>query len=245
MTTNIRVVTTCHKQGFEDYGKRCLESWGNWPKNAELWWYTEGYELPETERVVQVPNTKIQSLQSFKLKFDYYLSPRYLFDVVRFSNKVYAAIDALSDFNGIGVWLDADCVTYKQIPDGFIESLLPSDRYIALFKRAGMFSETGFWVMNCAHPEHQAFLSYWQEWYDSGSFKQLGNWTDCEALDATIRKFEKHNLIRSISLSGGHEREMHPMALSDVGKYIDHCKGTRKKDGFSPENINREAVCEP
>ncbi len=103
MTTNIRVVTTCHRQGFEDYGKRCLESWGNWPKNAELWWYTEDYELPETERVVQVPNTKIQSLQSFKLKFDYYLSPRYLFDVVRFSNKVYAAIDALSDFNGIGV----------------------------------------------------------------------------------------------------------------------------------------------
>jgi hypothetical protein len=33
---------------------------------------------------------------------------------------------------------------------------------------------------------------------------------------------------------------MHPQALSEIGKYIDHCKGPRKEDGVSPENPHRK-----
>lgn len=231
----MRVVSTAHKAGFDVYGQRFLDGWQFWPREAELHFYTEGFDIERSD-ITAIPNTKIGSLQTFKQKYGDYEPVSYLYDVVRFSNKVYAAYDALFNYKGLGVWLDADCVTYRQIPDGFIESLLPKGKYIGLFKRDGMYSETGFWVMDCSHPQHQAFLNTWIEWYESGAFRQLDNWTDCEMLDATMRKFEKTGLIESVSLSGKYSRSMHPMAKVELAKYVDHCKGRRKELGFSPEN---------
>ena len=82
-------------------------------------------------------------------------------DVVRFAHKVFAAYDALRDYDGIGVWCDADCTAYTDIPEGLIEDQV-KDAYIALYQRKGMYSETGFWVMNCGysnHNERQLILS--------------------------------------------------------------------------------------
>jgi hypothetical protein len=160
-------------------------------------------------------------------------------DVVRFSNKVYAAVDAFMDFKGIGVWLDADCVTFNPISADYLRSLIPAGCYMAMFKRTGMATETGFWVMDCSHPEHQAFLETWRSWYDGNHFKDLPEWHDCYTLDATVRLFERKGLIKTHSLSGEFEKDMHPICKVELGKYIDHCKGKRKIDGRSPENLNR------
>ena len=231
----MRLVTTCHKEGFERYGHRILETWHHWPLGTELWWYTEGFTLPETPGIVQISVDKLQGLQTVKLKYDKYVPPNYLYDVVRFANKVYAACDALSDYKGIGVWLDADCVVRKDIPAGFIEGHLPRWAYMAMLKRKGMYTETGFWIMDCSHPMHEEFLQTWAHWYDSGAFQGLANWTDCETLDATVRKFEKKQMITTVSLSGEHEKDMHPLAKIPLGAYIDHLKGNRKDLGYSPE----------
>ena len=231
----MRVVTTCHKEGFEGYGFRCLEGWKLWPRSAELYWHTEGYGV-DGPRVTSIENTKVQGLQIFKERYGHHAPPSYLYDVVRFSHKVYAAYDALFDYRGIAVWLDADCVTFKGIPEGFIESLIPKDCYMSIFDRKGMYTETGFWIMDCSHPQHQAFLSTWVEWYETGAFKGLANWTDCETLDATLRKFKRDQLIKTHSLSGEHANFHHPMSRSQLGEYIDHTKGGRKADGVSPEN---------
>jgi hypothetical protein len=233
----MRVVTTCHKAGFEEYGHRLLETWHHWPKGTELWWYTEGFSLPKDkpDGIVEISTDTLWGLEAFKTKYAKYVSPNYLYDVVRFSNKVYAVTSALAGYTGIGVWMDADCVTRKDIPDGFIEGHLQK-AYIALFKRKGMYSETGFWIMDCSHMNHTEFLDAWCQWYEESLFKKLSNWTDCETLDATIRFFEKQNGITSISLSGDFEKVMHPMSKVELGRYIDHCKGNRKTLGYSPEN---------
>ena len=233
----MRVVTTCHKAGFDLYGHRFLASWHHWPKGTELWWYTEGFSLPKRDGIVEVSTDSLLDLASFKEKHGKYIAPNYLYDVVRFSNKVYAAIHALQDYKGIGVWVDADCVFLQDITDGYVESHLQG-AYIALFKRKGMYSETGFWVMDCSHPAHQDFLKTWSRWYEEGLFKEMPKWTDCETLDTTIRVFEKQGIIKSISLSGDFEKTMHPMAKVELAKYLDHCKGGRKAQGFSPENKN-------
>lgn len=234
----MRVVTTAHKEGFDKYGHRLLETWKNWPREAELYFYAEGFDIPETPGVVQKPLP--YDLAGFKDKYAHYQPASYLFDVTRFAHKVFTAVDALFDYKGIGVWLDADCVTFEKIPENLIRDSLPRGHYMAMFKRAGMYTETGFWIMDCSHPQHQEFLVSWKDWYLSHSFKQLENWTDCETLDATVRKFEREGLIKTHSLSGKHEKDMHPMAKSELGKYIDHCKGDRKEAGVSPENKNRE-----
>lgn len=236
----MRVVTTCHKAGFEQYGHRCLEGWKHWP-NGELWWYAEGYDLPETERVRAVDIGTLSDLSEFKQRHRHYVTPAWEWDIVRFSHKVYAARHALRDYDGIGVWLDADCVTYRDIPEGYIEGLL-GDAYMALFKRTGYHTETGFWIVNCGHEKHREFFDTWVQWFDAGSFKGLQQWHDCTTLDATVRKFEKAGHIKTVSLSQGYEKEMHPQAKSDLAKYIDHCKGPRKGEGISPENQHRKAA---
>lgn len=232
----LRVVTTCHREGYELYGLRFVEGWQNWPEDAELWWYTEGFDPPPMPRTTFVPDTKVQHLQILKEKYQHYEPVSWQWDVVRYSNKVYAAYDALFDYTGIGVWLDNDCVTFEKLPEGFIESLLPEDCYMAMFKRKGMHTETGFWIMNCAHEHHQDFLSTWVEWYDSGAFKTLPSWHDCATLDATVRKFEKLGLIKTHSLSGDFEKDMHPMAKVELAHYMCHRKGRRKFLDYSPEN---------
>lgn len=231
----MRVVTTCNADGFERYAHRLLETWHLWPVGTELWWYVEGFSLPKDkpDGIVEISTDKLQALQAFKLKHANYKAPNYLYDVVRFSHKVYAACDALRDYSGVGVWLDADCVTQKAIPDGFIESHL-RDAYMAMFKRRGIYTETGFWVMDCANPVHRDFLGLWEDWYDSGRFVELNNWTDCETLDATVRKFEKAGQIKTVSLSGEFERDMHPMRHVELGKYIQHLKGGLKDVGAIP-----------
>jgi hypothetical protein len=101
-----------------------------------------------------------------------------------------------------------------------------------------MYTETGMWIMNCAYEGHKAFLDKWRDWYLSDKFKNLPQWHDCFTLDATIRQTK----VPTFNLSGEHSKAMHPMALTEFGKYIDHCKGPRKALGRSPENKFREAA---
>jgi hypothetical protein len=227
----MRVVTTVHKAGFEEYGHRWVDSMANWP-GAEFVMYAEGFS---TDKVKCVDVDSVQRLAAFKQAHQAYCAPSWRFDVVRFSNKVFAAYDALYDYDGIGVWLDADAVTYKPVPEGYVEEQL-GDAYLAHFKREGWYTETGLWLMNCAHPQHKAFMDRWLQWFESGAFIKLHEWHDCTTLDATI----KLTGVPTRSLSGEFDRDMHPMAKADFGRFVDHCKGARKALGHSPENEHRK-----
>jgi hypothetical protein len=234
----MKVITTVHKAGFEQYGYRWIESIANWPA-AEFVMYAEGFD-PEGVAYKRIET--LDRLEAFKKKYRDYRPVSWQWDIVRFSNKVFAVHDALYDYDGLAVWLDADCVTYRPIPDGYIESLLPAGNYMALLKRAGYHTETGFWVMDCSHPEHKAFMDTWLGWFESGVFRDLREWHDCTTLDATVRLFEKDQRIKTHSLSGAFEKDMHPISKIDLGKYIDHTKGARKVLGVSPENEFRRAL---
>jgi len=233
----VRVVTTCHKQGLELYGHRWVEGMKFWPKGTEFHWYTEGYKAPEG--VQSKDFSELADFTNWKLKHAGYIPPDWQWDVVRYSHKVFAAADALYDYDGIGVWLDADCVTYKEIPEGFIERQL-NGAYLAHFWRTGLYTETGMWIVDCSHKEHRAFLDKWRNWYFSERYQQMPQWHDCFTLDATIKLFAAQDRITTHNLSGEHHKAMHPMALTEIGQYIDHCKGGRKVAGRSPENKFRQ-----
>ena len=230
----MKVVTTVHKAGFEQYGQRWIDSLPNWP-TKDVCMYAEGFE-PEG---VQFKNIDaIERVKAFKEQMKGYKAPNWRYDIVRFCHKVFVAYDAFYDHDGIGVWLDCDAVTYKPVPPGYVESQLDG-AYLAHFKRAGHYTETGLWIVDCTHPMHKQFFDKWLWWFESGAFKALHEWHDCTTLDATIRAFKDD--IRTVSLSGAFERDMHPMALADFGRFVDHCKGPRKAIGHSPENQHRKA----
>ncbi len=236
----MRVVTTVHKEGFDQYGHRWLEGRKFWPKGTEFWFYTEGFDLPADGMVVR-DLMAIEEFATWKRKYGFYTPPGWQWDVVKYAHKVFAAIDALMDYDGIGVWLDADCVTFAQIPEGLIEAQVKDD-YIAHYGRTGMYTETGMWIVNCAHEQHKNFCATWKDIYHAEQFKNLPQWHDCMTLDATIRAFTRDKLITTHNLSGEHHKAMHPQAKTEFGQYIDHCKGPRKMVGASPENTNRQKV---
>jgi hypothetical protein len=236
----MRVVTTCHAAGLAEYGHRWLDSRKNWPDGTEFLFYTEGYTLPADGMTVR-DFAELEAFVAWKRRYRHYLPPDWQWDVVKYAHKVFAACDALYDYDGIGVWLDADCVTHQPLPSGLVEAQV-KDAYLACYQRTGMYTETGMWVMDCSHPEHKAFLDEWREFYTSGQFMALPQWHDCMTLDATMRRFLKGGRIKVHNLSGEHHKSMHPQARTEFGKYIDHCKGPRKAEGVSPENPHRKPI---
>jgi hypothetical protein len=223
----MRVISTCHKAGWDVYGKRWLEGLKHWPKETEFILYTEGFDLDHplvlSKRVEDLPRA-----QAFKAKYAHYTPFAWRWDIVKWSNKVFAAYDALYDYEGLALWLDADCMTLQDIPAGYIEGMLPPGDFWAGFKRTGWQTETGFWIMDCWHRERRRFLDTWIQWLESGSFKNLEQWCDASTLDATIRAFTRDGLIEVASLSGEFEKEEHPMSKVELSKYINHLKGALK-----------------
>ena len=225
------VITTSHYDGHKDFGHRWIDSRKNWPKGTEFRYYTEGYPVDCPYKDV----ADLPELMDWKIKHARYRAPDWRFNVVGFAHKVFAMYDAFYDYDGVGVWLDADCVTYKKIMAGLIQSYV-KDHYLACFQRVGFHTETGMIVFDCSHPVHKQFMDTWRDWYLSERYKKLSFWTDCHTFDATGKMLQ----IRANNLSGEHSREMHPMAKAEIGRYIDHCKGQRKELGHSPENEFRE-----
>ena len=236
----MKCVTTCNREGFEKYGQAFRQGWKH--VNADLVWYTEGFDLPETERITEVKNEGLDNLQSFKKRWAFYKPPYYLWDVVRFSNKVYAVHDALRDHQGLGLWIDADMIPFADVPSGYIESLIEPGDYIAMFRRKGLYSECGFWVVDCNHPQHKPFMDSLLILYEEGQFKQLREWHDSYLMDAVVKQMERDGLITVTNLSGAYGTDDHPMAKVELAKYFDHLKGPARKDlGVSPENEHRKS----
>lgn len=233
----MRVVTTCHKAGLEQYGHRWLESRKNWPKRTEFVFYAEGYDVDakgvDVRDIMDVPG-----FAEWKAKHIHYAPPGWQWDVVRFAHKVFAVTDALIDYEGIGVWLDADVVTYKPIPKGKIESAV-SGHYIAHYGRTGFYTETGMWIVDCSHPEHRSFMDSLRNAYLTEQYQNLPQWHDCMVFDAVLRAYVKSGRVTAKNLSGEFAKDMHPMAKTEFARYLDHTKGNRKAAGYSPENVFR------
>lgn len=233
-TNKIQMVTTCHKAGFDQYGKEFIDGLKHW-KNTDCHFYAEGFDV---EGAIPKRVEHLQNLERFKAKHKGFTPNSWQWDVIRFSNKVYAMHDTAYECNDLIVWCDADCAAYADIPDGYIESLLPQDCFLAYFRRKGLHTETGFWLMDGNHPEKQAFLDTWLSWYETDKFKDLRQWHDCETFDATVRLFLRRDRFKVHSLSGDFEKHVHPMSQVELARYMSHKKGQlRKRIGYSPESL--------
>ena len=232
----MRFITTCSKEGFESYGHRLVESFHLAPEGATLTVYTEGFDIPDTPRVYQVPLDHISELTRFKRRHEDYRPPSWQWDVAKYANKVYAMWHGGMMINsGLVCWTDADCVFHQPMPSDLLRRMI-GDAYLAYYGRAGLYTETGFWYVRADHHAHMTFLSSLVEIYESGKFTKLPQWHDCYVFDAVRRRMERDGMITSVNLSGDAAGTMHPMAVTEIGKYLDHRKGPRKAMDLSPEN---------
>ena len=203
--SNITVVSTFHKAGYELYGKRFLESFAEKVESKiKLLVYAEGCK-PDNPNPNQITIfdafEALPKLNEFKSRWadvphangDITNHPArngrkdwnkaFKWDAVRFANKVYAVFDACERSDDWCVWMDADTFVHTEWKHKQFKDLLPEDKwltYVGRGKGSQTWPECGFYGMNLKHPMCKQFLAEFERFYqdaNNGIF-ELAEWHD-------------------------------------------------------------------
>lgn len=252
---SLAVVTSFSAKGWNDYGERFVKTFNHfWPIEVELHVVSEDpFEPLEAEgRLVKI--WSFEEDPQAKLFYETYRdqkwchgdagAPRpdwlppnwpqqrgYCFrhDAYKFSKKVFAlALVAERIQPQPLLWLDADVITFAQVPSALINKLLPPGFLISYLPRAhNYYSECGFVGYDLRSPEVRDFIKAFVGLYTSREIFKHKQWHDCWAFDL----MRKETKINAYPLPHGSNH--HPFINSVLGSYMDHLKGDRKKQGRS------------
>ena len=165
-------------------------------------------------------------------------------DAIRFANKVYAVFDACERSTDWCVWMDADSYIHSPWSYEDFIALLPKDKwitYVGRGKGSQTWPECGFYGMNLNNGACTAFLEEFERYYEdanNGIFT-LEEWHDSYVFGTILNKmkvlrpdvldYSADMYLREAKTGGGG----HPLINGPLGKFMDHMKGGRKKDGKS------------
>ena len=165
-------------------------------------------------------------------------------DAIRFANKVYAVFDACEKSTDWCVWMDADTLVHTDWSYDDFSKLLPDDQWITYVGRgadAQTWPECGFYGLNLKTKSCQKFLAEFERFYedaDNGIFKLI-EWHDSfvfghildrmKAKHPNFLDYSAHLNVPGAKTGGGG----HPLINTELGRWIDHMKGTRKNEGKS------------
>jgi hypothetical protein len=238
------LVTSLTQGNYDEYGHEFFKTFREyWPKSVKLVVYFEGKDFPEMDtenvewrRVEEIQGFKAWMFQVKKFPFMTGQTPNG-YDIqhdARHVRKALTEIHGCNVFGGKVWWIDSDFVTHQKVPEGWLDEVLPDDKFCAYCGREGwMYSETGMIGFNSEHVLFETFMrSYWEIFW-SGLFLTLKGWHDCYGFDAVRHAIDTPEHFVDLS---GHlpQGTMHPIINSVLGTYLDHAKGPRKKAGRSP-----------
>lgn len=255
----ITVVTTFHKEGLEVYAQRFLNSFAERvDKKIKLIAYAEDCSPhnPDPDQITIIDASELAKLAEFKEHWkdvpkangvcpfperrprDHHKG--FKWDAVRFANKVYAVLDACERSSGWCVWMDADMYVHSNWSHKQFASLLPNEHwltYVGRGKAAATWPECGFYGMNLNHPVCHEFLKEFERMYedaDNGIFT-LEEWHDSYVFGHILNKWKPKfpqvtdytagTILQTAKTGGGG----HPLINTELGRWIDHLKGSRKQ----------------
>ena len=183
--------------------------------------------------LIEIPNgvrrsPKLEGLDKNKISF--------LWDAVKFSNKVFCIVNAVRNSSNYDyvVWLDADTYTHTPMPINFLQDLLPQDTMLTYLGRErgnqAIYPECGFVGYNLNHQEIQNFINEWEQLYKTGDIFNLLEWHDSAVFWHLSKKYktEKRITVNDIGYNAGVSGH-HVFVNSKLGMYIDHLKGDNRK----------------
>ena len=243
----IRVCSGFSESGYKEYGKRFLETFHkHWPQTVDLMVFTEAdVEMPRgscrslwdcrgaAQFLVRHKDNpeRCGTKQHAKWKPKYIGRPyNFRFDACKFFKQCLIPQAAAHDMTDgdILVWLDADVVTFTDVPEGMVEGVL-GDRDIVFLGRQGTHSEIGFWAVRINHRTRE-FLALFADTWRSDKVFELEEWHSAFVFDWCRR----HTGLKENNLTP--DGRGHVFAASCLQEWMDHCKGeARKKMGYSPE----------
>ncbi len=199
MSKKIMCVTTFSNKGYEEYGKKMIETFDQyWNKDIDLLVFVDSLiDNLESSRILQFPLTDFPEIQAFtnrhkdnplahgKQPTRFWQTKEnktgysFRFDAVRFHYSamvpLYAAEYFLSYYNsGILIFLDGDVITKAEISSKWItETILPKGKNIAYLGREGNKStETGFVAYRL--PKAMKFLESYHDVYVNDEIFAMG-----------------------------------------------------------------------
>jgi hypothetical protein len=207
------VVTTFHQAGYEQYGRRMIETFiKNWPREVKLYVYAENCAISESSPNLIVKDLHQSSPSLVKFKETWKNVPKANGDIsqdpirskrkdagkgfkwhaIRFAHKVYSIFACANECGSdVLIWMDADTICHSPITAKDLERMIPLDRDLCFLGREGKYSECGLYSLNLHSNTTKNFLQEFQRVYDdaeSGIF-QLEEWHDSFVFDDVRRKF--------------------------------------------------------
>ena len=249
----IVVVSGCHPDGYELYGRKFLETFHErWPVDHHLVFYTETpvqmprgenrslWDIPGAEEFYQrhKDNPKHCGRSEVRgwVEKDRIRRYSYRYDTLKWFKQCIIPHDAARHLpdGTILVWVDADVVTFADIPQDFIGNLFVGNDFVSL-GRDRQSSEIGFYALRLESGNHtRTFLENFSDSMIKDRVFDMKEWHSGWVFDRCLENFVR---------SGGAHRSMtstmrgHVWFDSALGKYMDHLKGdARKKRGYSPES---------
>lgn len=257
---SVTLVTSFSPTGFVAYARRMLESaLLHLPKSVDLRIYIEedsatllqsGLDFTgrhvRVENLLAIPGGARDFLAKHgndKSKCGYRANTfKYDFrhDAVKFCHKVFAITHCAREMSKetikaphtVLMWLDADSLFFDDVPEGWLESLLPAPFFLSYLGRpAYTHSDCSFMAFRLTHQHMPEFMARYVGMYTSGRFMQERESHDSFLFDISRREMEQEGKITSYNLST--EQKGHVFIASELGRYIDTLKGPRKKFGKS------------
>jgi len=256
MSRKFAVVTTFNQQGLQLYGQRFINSFAqNMPAGVDLYAYGERCrpQVPKSKGAIYPLDQEKSVPAVFEFKKKYGNDPRangmgpdkkrldakkaFKWDAIKFSNKVYVVCEAARKVDAdVLIWMDADSYVHSPMSIDFLEKFIPEDAFTCYAGRANKYTECGWYSLNLKHPHAKEFIDEFQRMYDdaeNGIFLEK-EWHDSYIYDVVRVWHEQKFGVTNKNYSAGIvEKEGHPIINSELGAYIDHMKGDRKRQGHS------------
>ena len=240
------LVTSFRGDHWNLYAKDCIESFiKHWPKDTKLYayyndWPERGLQSYDSDRVefidlMSVSPELCEFFKKFKSPKD---TPNWRTDVKRWAYKVYTEYDFFvknSPKCDVGIWIDADTVTYNDIPKAKLEEWMPTNKDISVLGREAVnYIEAGFVAMRMTDLNKALFSDLFGVW-NSGEIYNYKEWHDAFVFTRIMNLHQAHGLqVHNLS---PHCADLNAFEASPLVRYMYHNKGLLK---FKQEQAGQE-----
>jgi hypothetical protein len=242
------LVTSFRGDHWNLYAKDCIESFiKHWPKDTKLYayyndWPERGLQSYDKDRVefIDLMSVSTELCGFFKNFKDPKDAPNWRTDVKRWAYKVYTEYEFFvknSPKCDVGIWIDADTVTYKDIPKAKLEEWVPKDKDITVLGREAVnYIEAGFVAMQMTDLNKALFADLFGVW-DSGEIYNYKEWHDAFVFTRIMNLHQAHGL--QVNNLSPHCADLNAFEASPLVRYMYHNKGMLK---FKQDQASQEAA---
>ena len=240
------LVTSFRGDHWNLYAKDCIESFiKHWPKDTKLYayyndWPERGLQSYDSDRVefIDLMSVSKELCEFFKKFKDPKDAPNWRTDVKRWAYKVYTEYEFFVKNPpkcDVGIWIDADTVTYKDIPKAKLEAWMPKDKDIAVLGREAVnYIEAGFVMMQMTELNKALFADLFGIW-DSGEIYNYKEWHDAFVFTRIMNLHQAHGL--QVNNLSPYCADLNAFEASPLVRYMYHNKGLLK---FKQEQANQK-----